>query len=65
MKIAKSISDARQWANTFTCGKRWTAISCPHGTPTSIEIVDNGQVVDSVCVCPDCWVLAKWVDKIQ
>jgi hypothetical protein len=65
MKIAKSLSDARKWANSFTASKRWTAVKCEHGNPTVIEILEKEIVVDKVMVCSECWDVAKWVDKIQ
>lgn len=65
MKIAKNISDAQKWANSFNTPKRWTVIKCEHGNPTVIEILDKGKCVDSVCACQDCWENAKWIDKIE
>lgn len=65
MKIAKNLSDARNWANSFNAPKRWTAVKCEQGNPTVIEILEKGKIVESVCVCPECWKSATWVDKIQ
>lgn len=66
MKTAKSKKDARQWASSFIgAEKSESTIPCPHGDALRIDILEKGEVVDSIVACPECWETASWGDKVQ
>lgn len=62
-KIARSLEDARSWAASFHTDKKVeTTIQCQHGTAVKIDIIEKGQITDSIIVCRECWLSARdWV----
>lgn len=64
-KIAKSLEYARSWAASFHAEKVETTIQCPHGTAVKIDIMEKGQIVDSMIACHKCWQSAPYWIRVD